>query len=261
MTSRRLLVALNAVWIALSGCNMQFGAPTQTPDPATVAAMTLLAGQTLTAQTPLPSSTATPSPTLAQTATPTIPVVTVSQETNCRTGPGIVYDIQGDSFEVGESAQIIGKNTATKYWIINNPDGGGICWLWGQWAIVAGNTANLPEYPIPPTPTPQPTPTQSVPAAPQDLLAVKACNMHFGGFPPVLGFDPEVTLSWTDKAQNETGYHVYRDGSLIATLGVNANGYFDDDASVGAQTYGVEAFNDTGASVRKSADTEGCFGP
>jgi uncharacterized protein YgiM (DUF1202 family) len=87
-------------------------------------------------------------------------MVTVSVNTNCRTGPGVIYDLVGGLL-VGEEAVVVGKFTLTNYWIINNPDSSGTCWLWGQYATVTGNTAGLPEYAQPPTPTPTFTPTPS----------------------------------------------------------------------------------------------------
>ena len=40
------------------------------------------------------------------------------------------------------------------YWIVNNPDRPGECWLWGQYASVSGDTSSLPVRTPPPTPTP-----------------------------------------------------------------------------------------------------------
>ena len=59
-----------------------------------------------------------------------------------------------------------------------------------------------------------------------------------------------VTLGWVDVAANEDGYHVYRDGTSIATLGANTSGYTDQPAYGSLYTYGVEAYNSTGASAR-----------
>jgi hypothetical protein len=88
-------------------------------------------------------------------------MVSVSVDTNCRTGPGIVYDRLTGLF-VGEKAEVIGKFTSVSppYWIIRKDSV--TCWLWGQYASVEGNTANLPEMVPPPSPTPTRTPTPSV---------------------------------------------------------------------------------------------------
>jgi uncharacterized protein YgiM (DUF1202 family) len=102
-----------------------------------------------------PSLTLTPSPTL----TPTSAVVTVrvSVDTNCRTGPGKVYDMSG-SLLVGQTAEVVGRAADNQYWVIRDPkDPTNICWLWGYYATLAGNTAALPVITPPPTPAPAPS--------------------------------------------------------------------------------------------------------
>jgi len=72
------------------------------------------------AATPQPQFTAT----TALTPTPIIPVVTVSQNTNCRSGPSTQYNIVG-SLLIGQTAEVVGKSAfANNYWVIKNSDGG-----------------------------------------------------------------------------------------------------------------------------------------
>ena len=102
-----------------------------------------------------PILTATASPvintaTITFTASPGIPMASVTVGTNCRSGPGRVYDLRGGA-QVGVKYMLIGKSTSTGYWIVLLPDGRE-CWLWGQYANVEGNVSSLPEYAIPPTP-------------------------------------------------------------------------------------------------------------
>ncbi|MCB2202827.1 hypothetical protein KQH56_02355 [bacterium] len=98
-----------------------------------------------------PSQTATATITL--TPTQGKPLVSVSVDTNCRTGPGKIYDWIGGLL-VGEEAEVVGASTDGQYWIIENPDQNGNCWLWGNYANVTGETTGLPIYTPPPTPTP-----------------------------------------------------------------------------------------------------------
>jgi len=98
-----------------------------------------------------PTLTLTPTETL--TPTPSTPVVQVDVDTNCRSGPGTVYERLGGLL-VGEEAEVVGEWDAGDYWIIPNPDGPGDCWLWGRYATVEGPTADLPLVTQPPTPTP-----------------------------------------------------------------------------------------------------------
>jgi hypothetical protein len=108
---------------------------------------------------PSPTLTETPSPTATLTATMTltptlsIPLVDVSVDTNCRTGPGEVYDYIG-ALLIGEQAEVVGQSADGQYWIIQNPDNSGECWLWGNYASVEGPVGGLPRYTPPPTPTP-----------------------------------------------------------------------------------------------------------
>ncbi len=194
--------------------------------------------------TDTPASTST----ITLTPSPTIPMVTVSLDTNCRTGPGKEYDYLG-ALLAGETAEVVGKNTETGYWIIKNPDGG-ICWLWGQYATVSGNTNGLQEYAIPTTPTPSPTPTLAPPKPPKNLTANKVCI-------PVPGpiFQYTGTLTWVDNADNEDGYNVYMNGGLFTSLPANSTVAplpgipFPPGTPL---TMGVESFNAAGKSAMKT---------
>ncbi len=208
---------------------------------ATAQAAAQIISATLTAA-PVPSETPTPlpppptlTPTITLTPTPAIPLASVSVNTNCRTGPGKIYDYIG-ALMIGEKAEVVGKHSATNYWIIKNPDSIGNCWLWGSYATVVGNTSNLPEYAVPPTPTP------SIPNAPTNLAAAKTC---VAGVLP--NYTITVDLSWTDNATNETGFNIYVDGILKIIHMPNQTQYnfsFAVTDSIPA-TIGISAFNNT----------------
>ena len=122
------------------------GAPTQDINSimATALMQTMVSAVTQTAQvivpvelldtptatfTPVftPTVTLTPSPIF--TATPIIPQVSVSVATNCRVGPGKVYDRVG-ALLVGQVAEVAGRDDAGNYWYIRNPNqSNGYCWL------------------------------------------------------------------------------------------------------------------------------------
>lgn len=98
-----------------------------------------------------PVAPASPPPTL--TPTP-VPMVSVSTDTNCRSGPGKAYDVVG-ALLVGQTAKVVGQDGYGVNWIIDNPSvAGGTCWLYGQYATVTGDTKTLPVVTPPPTPTP-----------------------------------------------------------------------------------------------------------
>jgi len=114
--------------------------------------------QTLT-QTPTQTPSQTLTATLTLTSTPSVPQISVSVPTNCRVGPGKVYQMVG-ALLVGEVAEVYGRDPTGNYWYIRNPDSpNNFCWVWGEYATVTGNIAFIPVLTPPPTPTPTVTPT------------------------------------------------------------------------------------------------------
>src|SRR6266542_2762864 len=79
------------------------------------------------------TDTVTPTATITLTPTLSVPMLTVSADTNCRSGPRKDYAYLG-ALLANETAEVTGRNTATNYWIIKNPDAAGVCWLWGNYA-------------------------------------------------------------------------------------------------------------------------------
>ncbi len=112
---------------------------------------------TLTPEPPTLTPTATLSATPLLPLTPGVPLISVSVATNCRSGPGKVYDPKG-SLLVGKTAEVVGRDPTGNYWYVRNPDqANGFCWLWGEYATISGNTEVLPVYTPLPTPTPLPS--------------------------------------------------------------------------------------------------------
>jgi len=113
--------------------------------------------------TPTPTLSATPTLTPSPTYTPTssVPMVSVSVNTNCRLGPGKAYELLG-ALLVGEEAEVIARDPSNLYWYIRNPDKGGFCWLWGNYATTKGDVGSLPVFTPPPTPTFTLTPTPAL---------------------------------------------------------------------------------------------------
>ncbi len=268
MKATRALIALNVLLAAALACNMPGGqSPAQGPDLAgtiTAQAMIILqsngtpvpADAAIFTDTPAITDTPSATPTITLTPTPSVPEVNVTSATNCRTGPGTEYDLLY-TLQPGQVAQIIGKDSADNYWIINYP-GGTMCWLWGQYAVVSGNIAALAEYPVPPTPT------LSLPANPSNLKVQVSCSLKHNGTLLIYN-EVNVNLSWHDNATNEEGYYVFRNGDLLATLGANESS-FSDSTTLPALvvqgnpapsiTYAVQAFNGAGKSnkVSKTVD-------
>jgi hypothetical protein len=131
---------IGATTTALASTIQAFNQPSSSPGTPS------LASDTLT-----PSLTPTLSPTFFLTPLPL--QVSVSLETNCRTGPGAVFPVVG-VLHPGETAEVVGISAYKDNWVIQNPDGAGTCWLWGQYATVSGDINGVPTVQPPPTPTP-----------------------------------------------------------------------------------------------------------
>ena len=259
MKKRNLFLSIFLI-IALSACNLPSGNGdsggngSETVDDLalTVTAQYLL----LIQSSATPEFTATPqfTATPENTATPSVPQVSVSVNTNCRTGPGLIYDLLG-GLNIGQFAEVVGKSSSTGYWIIKLPGSSTICWLFPQYATVSGNTANLPEYPVPPTPTP------SLPEAPKNFkVEDKDCDID--GI--TLKYKVKVKLTWNDVANNESGYRIYENGSEIVALAADSTSYtynttipiVPPPGSPAIYTYIIEAYNNAGKSNQKDVTVQ-----
>ena len=168
MKQHKGLISLFSILIATAlSCN--FPSVMSTPFVDVDATLTSLALTQAGPKPPtgLPGFTATMAltPTITSTLSPAIPMVSVSVDTNCRTGPGVNYDYL-TSLLVGEKVEVVGKYTSVSpvYWVIKK--GSLTCWLWGQYATVEGATSALPEMAPPPSPTPVPTDTPTATSTP-----------------------------------------------------------------------------------------------
>jgi hypothetical protein len=116
---------------------------TPTPEPATA--------------TPFPSSLvlATELPTQTQSVGSgdySYPIIHSTVNTNCRSGPGIEYDVVG-ALMPDQKTEVHGLSRAGGYWYILNPNKTPkYCWIWMDTTVVEGNINYLPYIQIPPTP-------------------------------------------------------------------------------------------------------------
>jgi hypothetical protein len=104
-------------------------------------------------QSPEPTATETLTPEPTFTSPPLNPTISVSKNTNCRTGNAKNYDYSG-ALLVGEQAEVLARDSGN-YWYVRLPSGI-TCWLWGEYATITGDTSRLPVFTPPPSPTPSP---------------------------------------------------------------------------------------------------------
>ena len=93
------------------------------------------------------------------------------------------------------------------------------------------------------------TPSTGKLPAPGDLRYEYDCS---GGI-------TRISLFWKDKADNEEGFRVYRDGEKITDLPANATVYDDIAPAPGSYLYTVAAFNPSGeAPTNVQVETSAC---
>lgn len=231
--------------LALTACNL----PQPSPLPSLEDQAATLVAATLQSQpqAPPPTLQTTPTPVATETPTATItptyslPLLVVSKDTNCRTGPGQDYEIL-TVIRADKQVEILGRPPSGNYWVVKNPADGTPCWLWGEYATPSGSLHLLPSI------TPPPTATAGLPAAPTNLRYNFICA--YNG----VGTNITTTLEWNDNARNEKGYRIYRNGTFVVELPPGSTAFAEVVAvPLGARmTYSVEAFNDTGPSPQAS---------
>jgi len=199
--------------------------------------MPVAATPTSPIETPLAIS---PSPAagLAATGTPQATILTVDSNTNCREGPGTNYSIV-ITLVPGTIYQIVARSADDRYWVVtdgrNKP-----CWVLAEYSNAFGNVALLPVI----------TPLAAT-LAPGGLQAPTSLRYQFFCRFVGPGTEITVTLTWTDRSTNETGFRVYRNGVAVAQVPANTTTYtdvFTGSATV-TYTYRIGAFNAAGEAL------------
>lgn len=246
-THKFTFAALVSLLLLLSACSLpgQSSEPSLEDQAATLVAMTLNAtapGEPeVTPQGTRPANTPTQAastgPTATITPTYSVPMLEVEEPTNCRSGPGQVYEII-TVFQPGAKAEIVGRSTENNWWLINNPFGSGTCWISAEFATVSGSESTVNVV------TPPPPATANLPSPPSISNWDYSCSYDSSG--PSITFN----LTWSDRAVDETGYRIYRNDELVAELPPNSSSFSEvvDVESNEKLTYRLEVFNSTGAS-------------
>ncbi len=187
--------------------------PGGTPSPAAIAA----------------SPTGSPSQTVTVTPTYSTPMLTVRENTNCRTGPGEAYQIV-TTYQTGKKLEIVGRYGPGNFWLVKSKESPtGTCWLWGQYADATGSYWAVSSV----------TPPATITSAPPRAPSIQEWNFSCGG--GALTF----TVNWKDQATGETGYRVFRNGKQIVELPADSTTYTDtypisanEDVEYYIQVYG-----------------------
>ena len=211
MLNKRILISIFILIFSLTACNLPSVEQTSPPGNVQTAAALTVEAELLhlmaSATFPVTLSTNSLSPTFGPTATITptysVPILTVREQTNCRAGPGQEYEVQF-TYLPNVKLEILGRYEPNNFWLVkSNESPSGECWLWGEYADAGGSYWTVPSV------TPPPTATNPPPRAPV-IIWDYFCSYSSNQI--------NVELSWSDVANNETGYRVFRNGGMVAEL-------------------------------------------
>ncbi len=158
------------------------------------------------------SSSTTPTRTPTTRAGP--PMVSVSVDTNCRTGSGKPYP-SISWLNVGEAAEVVGRSPGGDFWIIKDIHGSGTCWLWNQYTTVTGDTSHLPVV--------QPPPLPMIWVEPNPVPNGDTWTLYFSNFPPGLTIQIRISKRVGDTWVNGPWHDelIESDGTIAGPYGIN----------------------------------------
>ena len=242
-----VLAYLILTGLLLSACNFPEDSAASQEIMMTAAALTVDAALKTPQATPTLASTPTIVTGETQAATPTIStpnpsgpaMASVGDVTNCRSGPGVNYE-RITQILPADQVQIVGF-FPPNYWIVNTTLGQ--CWLSGEFTTPSGDFKAVP------TVTAPPTPEGDIPEAP---------TFPNNGW-SFLCYGPgqaDIALTWSDKADNETGYRVLRNGEIAAELPANSTNFAETIPLNSGQRVGyqIQAYNPIGKSNSATAN-------
>jgi hypothetical protein len=168
-------------------------------------------------------------------------MLTLRDATNCRSGPGVAYELIV-TYPVNQTLEILGRYEPGNFWLVKSGDSPtGSCWLWGEYAAVTGSYSSVASVTPPPAPVESVTPRASGPQAP----SLQDFKYYCDAINNTLTFQ----VTWKDRAANEAGYRILRDGWQAAELPADSTNYTETilmPANRGAE-YSVQAYNATGS--------------
>ncbi|KAA3648314.1 MAG: hypothetical protein DWQ07_04795 [Chloroflexi bacterium] len=159
------------------------------------------------------------------------PTVSVSTATNCRSGPGAPYAING-ALSPGQTANVTAQTSVNNYVLIQNPGGGPDCWLWLQHATVNGDISSLAVVTPPASPTPTLTATLAFTQTPTPTT-VAPINWT-GSWTMILGEPFTVNVTQSGNSINglwTSGASTISFSGTVSNNGTTVNGSFDVNAA------------------------------
>jgi hypothetical protein len=107
------------------------------------------------------------------------PTATAKVDITCRSGPTAEYPIL-DFLRPGTVLNVVGRNRAGDSWVVDDPNIGRSCWVYGERVEVAGDSGlvMIVNPDPPPTPTPETPHGGQSPSVNCSQYNSNTCNQH-----------------------------------------------------------------------------------
>jgi uncharacterized protein YgiM (DUF1202 family) len=244
MGKKRIFIKLMGITLSaiffLSACNLPSTsiAPaslpiTQTASPNLILPTATISMSPAATDTPMPAATAT------ETATPTTELpaqVIATLNAYCRRGPGTAYYIV-TVLEKGTGYDVIGRDDPKNWWQIHLADKKD-CWVGDINVDKQGAVEKASIVLAPP-----------LPGKSSNFVNSYTCDTALNK----LG----VSFNWA-AVVGQTGYHIYRNGTILTDVGPDVTSYHDDAPLGVALIYELEPFNSDGVGPRSSSNVPAC---
>lgn len=188
--------------------------------------------------TEAPTATVTTAPAATNTLAPTASTsaqVIPSINAYCRKGPGTGY-FTITYLQKGTAYNVVGRTDTNTWWLVQ-ATASITCWEGDPNASLQGPVEQAPSVLVP-----------TLPGMPSSFNRTTVCTTT----------NLKVSLVWA-PVDNVTGYSIYRNGDLLASVGAGQTSYEDSEAPNGKDLqYDLQAFNDYGASPSISTNVSAC---
>lgn len=233
--NRRIAPACLILILAMLACNLPGGgSETSAATPTGVFATETQSAMVENTATPIPTETPLP----ATSTAPIPPKITLTNNSNCRKGPGGNYNIV-DQVSQSQTLSVIGRNEENTWWQVLTVNGQE-CWIFYENASPNTDFSGLPIGSAPPLPNPPVNFT----------VSNQVCQPSQDKF--------EVTMRWSGGG-GETAFRIYRDGKRIIEVKASKLNFKDLKAPLNRNlTYEIEAVNEHGVSARATQIVPAC---
>jgi hypothetical protein len=163
----------------------------------------------------------------------------VNEDSVCRTGPGLIYDIR-TYINAGAAPILIGHIEGDDWYFVREPEFDAQCWVSSSVVSVSGDVDSLPEFTPEPTPTTEPSPT-TVPKGVIYYVVAKDTGGLLGCGDTLIPVYTGIPTSGSLEKDIHNGLH-----ALLKLKVKDVGGYYNPLHNAHLNTGNITFFKDSG---------------